>query len=166
MALMDGFSDEQWKKAREIIEEGNFENTAYALVGVSKSAWLEWKREARKIQDELDSGARSPDSLDAGERRLVDFLAMTVAAWHEAKRRHVANIKSAGANPDHWQASAWFLERTDNLHFGRKDSLNVKGSMVHASLGLTPAEEAEVKAFFMAEFPGLLGRPEEDVGAV
>ena len=137
MALMDSFSDDQWNKAKEIIEEGNFENTAYALVGVGKSAWLEWKREARKIQADLDSGVRSSDSLTREEKRLVAFLAMTIAAWHEAKRRHVANIKIAGANPDHWQASAWYLERTDFEHFGRKDSLRIKGSLVHANLGLT-----------------------------
>lgn len=163
MALMESFTQDQWDKAKEILEAGSFEDVAYSLVGVCKSAWLAWKRAARQIRSDLEEGKRTEGSLDANERRLLDFLSMVEMARKTAVYNHVKNIKAAGALPDKWQASAWYLERTLPEQFGRKDSLKLKGAIAHANLGLTAEEEAEFKANFAEMFPGLIkGRAEDD----
>jgi hypothetical protein len=162
---METFSEENWHKARKLLEEGNFEDTAAALVGVSRSCWLKWKRAGRELLRQIDEGLTEAGALSYEDSRPIRFVQMIDAARHEAVAAHIRNIKTAGTNPDRWQASAWYLERTNPARFGKKDSLNLRGAVAHASLGLTAEEEEAAKAFLTSEFPGLLGRGEEDAGS-
>ena len=163
---MDKCTQVQLDKAQELLEEGCYEDVAYVLTGIGKTAWYQWKREARKLRDQLESGDRMEGSVTAAERKLLDFLTMVETAKMQGVYNHVKNVKAAGANPDKWQASAWYLERTRPEQFGRKDSLKVRGAMVHASLGLTAEEEAEFKENLLDMFPGLASRGREpDVDA-
>lgn len=153
MPMMDEFSDAQWKEAEEMLESGAYENLTYSLVGVCKTSWMLWKKTGKALAEELSSGRRV--TLLPWEKRTVDFAAMVAQAKARGKYEHIKNIKAAGATPDHWQASAWYLERTDPERFGRKDTMKVAAQVAHANLGLTPEEEDSFKKGMAALFPGL-----------
>lgn len=68
-----------------------------------------------------------PREFHAVEWPYVIFKHLTDRARASAEVRHVSNITKA-AQSGHWQASAWWLERTNHEKYGRKDQVTHSGT--------------------------------------
>lgn len=82
------------KKIEKLLEEGNTITDTCAVVGISHSTFLTWKKE------------------------YPEFASKVEKANAFAKQIHLQNIRNAGERD--WRASAWFLERTSPKDFGQK----------------------------------------------
>lgn len=159
--IMESMSREQWDRAKELLEDGNFEETVAALVKIPRTTWFFWKREAKLLRSKVENGEVPWSTLDDGQRSLLNFLEMLEMAHATAVSTHLKNIKTAGANPDRWQASAWYLERTDPRRFGKKDSHTVNGVVAHQNLDMTQEEMAEFAKNMSALVPGVFGEDDD-----
>ena len=95
----------------EALRAGNYQDTAAAYAGVSRTAFYRWMEQG--AQD--DAPAIYRDFRDAVEK-----------ARSEAEVRNVALIQRA-AQEGTWQAAAWFLERSFQQRWGRKQEVSGPG---------------------------------------
>jgi len=89
------------------IQAGNYARHACLAVGISERTyynWIEWG-------EERQSGV------------YFQFMQAIKKAEAQAVARNVAVIQKAAI--DTWQAAAWWLERTQYEHFGRKDKHDI-----------------------------------------
>lgn len=83
-----------------------------AIVGISTETYYDWMRRGERAW-KIDREKGYPDFSEAVKR-----------ARAEGRRGHVKNIVSASEK--NWQASAWFLERSDPDHWARRDRHEVE----------------------------------------
>jgi hypothetical protein len=91
----------------EAVRGGNYIETAAAMCGVSKQVLYTW----------MKAGARDEDAAH------VAFLDAVRKAQADAEGRNVALIAKAGQTQ--WQASAWFLERSQPKKWGLRVRVHV-----------------------------------------
>ena len=101
------------QKASTIIQNGNFATTAQAYLRISYDAWYRWLREG-EAQSLLDENERDP-----AKAIYYEFYDAIKKAEALAEITAVKNIRTAGLNPNHWQANAWYLERKHPDRWGR-----------------------------------------------
>lgn len=123
-----------WEKGNQLTPElleridvlcskGMFEKHIIPLVGVNVRTWYWWKREAEKLLLKLRRGEITEEQLGEGDKRILQFLHSTKKGRAKAIEVNLDNVQEAGKDPDHWQASAWFLERVAPAEFGRKQTI-------------------------------------------
>jgi len=110
------------KGISEAVRRGMPITKAAHLAGVSTAAVMQWCRRGREAEIILAEGGE----ITPNEERCVNFLQMVESARAEAQQAHLANIVQAAGNGA-WQASAWFLERTDPENWARRDRLAITG---------------------------------------
>jgi len=110
-----------------LCDKGLFEKHIMALVSIAPSTWYYWKKEALKLEKALAKGELVYESLPEDDQKILQFLEIVKKGRSVAIKENLDNITLAGKDPDHWQASAWFLERTDPEHFGRKERVELSG---------------------------------------
>jgi hypothetical protein len=98
------------QKLRDALIAGNTNEDACILAGIGESTFYRWMREA--------------ESAPEGHP-LWEFRQSVKRAMAEARHRNIMIIQKAAVT--HWQAAAWFLERSDPKHWGRKDHVAVGG---------------------------------------
>jgi len=106
------------------IRLGNFQDHAALANGISTAtfyAWLERGKKERERLEALPNATPKPD-----ETIFVDFLEAIEKAKAEAVLRNVSIIQKA-ASVGSWQASAWWLERTQHQLYGRKQQVALQG---------------------------------------
>ena len=81
------------------------------LVGIEESTFYKW------LQTAEEPGA---------DEKYVKFSDTVKKALSNFKAQHVLNILKASKLPQHWQASAWMLERKFPKEFGKIDRLAVE----------------------------------------
>lgn len=110
-------------RVAKAIAEGNTARTACLTCGISERVFFKWQAD--------------------GEAGISPLTVQFVQAIKEAKAKaeavHVRNIKKASST--HWQASAWFLERTNPEDWGRKDRIRQEisgpeGAPVEVEVGI------------------------------
>lgn len=92
---------------QEIADGNTFEN-ACACAGIPRRTFYEWTAKGEQ-----------------GIEPYAEFYQAVIRAKAEAEAEHVQIIRKA-AKEGTWQASAWFLERRNPEHWGRR-ILEVKG---------------------------------------
>lgn len=102
------FNEELTKKICQKIATGVPINHSCASVGISRSQFYEWYRRGKQ----------------AKRGKYHDFYEKVEKAKADAISLRVARINKAGENGN-WQADAWYLERIDPEHFGKKDKVQV-----------------------------------------
>jgi transposase len=108
----------------EALRAGNYQDTAAAYAGVSRTAFYRW----------MEQGAQ-PDAAQP----YKDFRDAVEKARAESEVRNVALIQRA-ASDGTWQAAAWFLERSFQQRWGRKQELSGPGGGPIQVEQLTPDE--------------------------
>jgi transposase-like protein len=96
----------------EAIRQGNYIETAAALVGIDKRTIFNWRSRGEK-----------------GEEPFNSFFSRVESAMAEAEANAVQNIIEAGR--ESWQANAWYLERRNAAQWGRKDRLMAEVNSQH-----------------------------------
>lgn len=112
--------------ANAIIENlrlGNYIEHASAAAGLAKSTLYAWLERGRKEQERINAGLEP----DEAESEFMEFSNAVEKARAEAVARNVAIIQKS-AHSGTWQAAAWWLERTQQQIFGRKQQLEHTGA--------------------------------------
>lgn len=110
------------------------------------------------IEDEtkdIEELVRIKTELDKGSIKILTLLEICESCKAYIIDEHIDNIRSAGKVS--WQASAWFLERTDREHFGKTETIRHEGGIGLASVELNEDEESQFKANLAAVIGGNFG---------
>jgi hypothetical protein len=93
-------------------------NKAATFAGISSTTFYRWQQDAQKI-DEACSG--NPDNIkNADDLELWEFWESIKKAKVDGEISHLAVITDAAANGI-WQASAWFLERSNPKDWSKRE---------------------------------------------
>lgn len=133
------------EKIDELLSEGLFEKTVRDLMNIATSSWEYWKKEAKKLEEQLRNGEITEDQLKDGDHRILKFLEILKKGRAKAIQVNVQNIQKAGKDPAHWQASAWYLERVEPEMFGRKQTIKHEGAIGVVDVELSEDEEQQFK---------------------
>lgn len=105
------------------IRLGMYLDDAAAMAGISKTTLYNWLSMGKDAVDKHGHG----DTLTDKETQLVDFLNAVEKARADAVMRNIGVIQKA-AQDGSWQASAWFLERTNPKKWGRHETVEITGA--------------------------------------
>jgi hypothetical protein len=125
----------------EALRAGNYQETAAAYAGVHVATFHRW----------MANGAQ-PDA----DPLYRDFRNAVEKARSEAEVRNVALIQRA-AQDGTWQAAAWYLERSFQQRWGRKQEVSGPGGGPIQVAQLSPDEARERLAQVRGEIETRLG---------
>ena len=100
------------RRILKALRQGSSQARAAAYGGISEDCFYNWMRKG--------------EAAKSGE--YLKFYEEVKKAREDAYQDHVANIKLASSN--HWQASAWYLERRHPDEFGRHRAEGGEGHRV------------------------------------
>jgi transposase len=100
------------------LKAGNYVEVACEATGICKATFYGWTKKGKEARAKMEKGK----VLNDNEVLFLNFLNAIKKARAEAQVFHVSRIMKA-ANDGNWQASAWWLERTDFKRWGRKDRI-------------------------------------------
>ncbi len=112
------------EKIVELIRLGNYAEDAAGASGISRSTFFAWMVRGKTEQERLRAYPNSPVRPD--EAIYLEFMNAVEKARDEATARNVAIIQRE-ASKGTWQAAAWWLERTRQHTFGRKERVEMTG---------------------------------------
>jgi hypothetical protein len=110
--------------------EGCYEKVVYELLNIPAVTWEYWKRNAKQLEKKLESGKISIDELKEGDKRILSLLQIIKKGRAKCIHKNIQNIQRAGEDPDHWQASAWYLERIEPDVFGKPTAIKHEGELI------------------------------------
>lgn len=102
---------------------GNYLETAAAYAGVSRATLFEWLAKGREAQAQIQ---REEENLIPNAQVYADFLDAVEGAQARAEVQAVASLRKAGL--EHWQATAWWLERSRPRKYGRLERTEITGA--------------------------------------
>ena len=105
------------KEIISYIEQGNTNQDAYTMAGISRAAFYSW----------LSIGEK--DKKNGKETKYSNFFEMVKGAACRFKAANIAIIQKAAISGKQWQAAAWLLERKFPEEFGKRDYVNIEGGM-------------------------------------
>jgi len=124
------------------LRAGNFMEHAADYAGVHVSTVYRWLEKGNGELERREQGYKPDRSLD----QLCELCEAVKKAKGEAVVRAMALIQNAASNGT-WQASAWFLERTQPNFFGRRTEIVGEGGgavKVEVSVEALEAKLAQV----------------------
>ena len=121
------------KKLNTALQVGLSQKKAPIYAGIGETTFYRWQKRAIEIDEECQG---NPDNIkDVADLELWEFWESIKKAKVDGEINHLGNITSA-ANNGVWQASAWFLERSnpndwskrekDDENAGKKEPIVVK----------------------------------------
>ena len=137
-------SDTIRKVILKYIETGNYISVACQAAGIPQHTYCNWGTYAKDVEDFIDSHniyISDPTSLTEDDIKylrevLPDNLKNKTAHWEffhqlkvaeaKAEATHVENLNKAGKLPQHWAASATYLERRYPERWGRRDAVDIQ----------------------------------------
>lgn len=130
------------------LKSGCFVDQAAAAAGISKSAFMDWRRKGETALEKEAAGAE----LTERERLYADFASTYDIARGEAVVHAHAAIRSAFTSD--WHAAAWFLERCDpGNRYGRRVVRTGDLSELPVGADDRDAAIAEIEAFLQTAIP-------------
>lgn len=128
------------------IRLGMYLDDAAAVAGIHRNTlgnWMTWGREA---EAKLANG----EELTDRDRLYCDFLGAVEKARAEAVLRNL-NVIQKAAQEGSWQASAWYLERTNPRKWGRTETVEITGADGGAIAVAYSIKESLAEKFAAAE---------------
>ena len=92
------------------LRSGNTKKDACNLASISEQTFYRWMREGES---------------DQNNGTAYQFCESVKKSISEARNRNVVIIQKHAAN--NWQAAAWYLERSDPEHWGKRDKVEMTG---------------------------------------
>jgi hypothetical protein len=112
----------------DVLLDGNFLETAAAIVGVNKTTVYRWMRRAEELEaaalehtDDTDVEFDLYQHVDPRDWPLLDFCHAVKSASAYAEAELLRKVRLAGLG---WQAFAWTLERRHPTHWGRRKTFD------------------------------------------
>jgi IS30 family transposase len=140
------------------LRAGNYMEHAADYAGVHVSTVYRWLEKGNAELERREQGFKPDKKLD----QLCDLCEAVKKAKGEAVVRAMALIQNA-ASSGTWQASAWFLERTQPNFFGRKTEIVGEGG---GPLRVEVTVEAlEAKLTQVMSHMGVIDEPREVIDA-
>jgi transposase-like protein len=118
MSEAPNVNDQRVRNVISALSTGHYMERAARLANVNPSTVYVWKS---KGEDERKRLAEGQDPTEYGQRYL-EILEEIERAQEQAAHRSMTAIQKA-AQDGSWQAAAWYLERTDHKHYGRKTTI-------------------------------------------
>ena len=109
-------TDDTVRKLNQGLKLGLSQKKAANFAGISETTFYRWQREFKRIDN--DCQGNSDLIKNADDLNLWEFWQSLKKSRIEGELAHVANITEA-ANNGVWQASAWFLERSNPQDWGK-----------------------------------------------
>ena len=128
----------------EALRAGNYIETACAFAGIAPATYYRWVAESEQ---------------DDASELLVEFREAVKRARADAEVRNVALIQKAAQDPNKWQASAWWLERSFPARWGRQQKITQE--ITGANGG--PIEVSDVRAQLLSFLEGQ--KPEDEIAS-
>ena len=151
MARPTKLTDEIQDKIVAALTGGNYQDTAAAYAGISRSTfygWLERGRiEAARLQNK--------EKANPKETVFLEFSRAVENARASAEVRNVTLIQQA-ANSGTWQAAAWHLERSYPQRWGRINRTEIsgpEGGPIRAEVDLVDLEARLASALGLEDLP-------------
>jgi hypothetical protein len=116
-------TEETEERIVSAVRGGAYLDDASAYAGISRHTLFLWLRQGRAAAERLERG----ESLSEREERLLNFLNSVEKARADAAIRNLMVIQQAGQEGN-WQASAWYLERTNPKKWGRHETVEITGA--------------------------------------
>jgi len=106
-------------KLNQALKIGLSQKKAAVYAGISETTFYRWRQRAFEIDDACGG---NPELIkDADDLELWEFWESIKKARVEGEINHLAVITEA-ANNGVWQASAWFLERSNPREWGKRSA--------------------------------------------
>jgi len=118
MSEIPTVDDLRVKNVSEYLRAGHYMERAARMANVNPSTVYVWKQKGESERQRIESGK---EPTEAGQKYLA-ILELVEKAQESAAHRAMLSIQKA-AQDGSWQAAAWYLERTDSQHYGRKTIL-------------------------------------------
>jgi hypothetical protein len=96
------------------LASGAFYDETAKAVGIGSTTFYIWMQQGRQARDKAEAGR----DLEPNEVMYMDFVAAVEQARGRATVHAHATIRAA--MPRHWQAAAWYLERTQPRRYARR----------------------------------------------
>ena len=117
--------DQTMKRLSQGLKIGLSQKKAAVYAGISETTFYRWRQRAFEIDDACNG---NPDLIkNADDLELWEFWESIKKARVEGEISHLAVITDA-ANNGVWQASAWFLERSNPKEWGKRSAEEIEGS--------------------------------------
>ena len=104
-------------KLVKAIREGLSIDLACDYVGINRSTFFRWQREAEQLCKGVDEGKRKYYKLTDRQKLLVDFLALIRKALAACEYELLQEVRKGERG---WQAKAWILERRFRERWARR----------------------------------------------
>lgn len=111
-------NDERVKNLLAALNTGHYMSRACSIANIAPSTVYWWLDEAKKIQTNKDNGK---DVSTRDEAYLL--VAEKINQAKEAAAHRALHTIQLAASAGTWQAAAWYLERTDPNHYGRRTQI-------------------------------------------
>lgn len=106
-------TEEETRKIARVIRRTGFDKEAFTLAGVPERTFYKW----------MALGQRQAAAGEGGP--FVQFVQAVHRARALRTKRLLSGIEAAAAEPKHWQARAWLLERADPKRFSPRYRVHV-----------------------------------------
>jgi hypothetical protein len=131
--------DERAKIIVAAIHRGAPLESAAAQSGISRRTLYGWLRRGCRA---LEAAETTGDPIPEDERPFVEFYVEVMAAQAEWETGRLDKIDAAAANPQHWTAAAWLLERRMPEKYALKARVDHRHEL-RIEVGRTRPEELE-----------------------
>lgn len=101
------------EKYLEALRTGITSTAACRLVGLNPQTLYDWTYNGRRDPEKYPEYAQ-----------LIEDIELVKAEVQKEMVEHITI--AAKADPKHWTAAAWYLERTDPANWGKRDKVEVK----------------------------------------
>lgn len=118
MSETPNVDDQRVKKVVSALSAGHYMERAAKLANVNASTVYIWKAKGQEERQRIESGDKPTES----GQKYLQILEVIEKAQEQASHRAMVAIQKA-AQDGSWQAAAWYLERTDHKHYGRKTTV-------------------------------------------
>jgi transposase len=108
----------------DAIKLGNYQEHAANAAGITAATFYNWIDRGKRERERLSSSDEKPNPK---ETIFLEFFEAVEKAKALAIAQNVAVIQRAAATGT-WQAAAWWLERTAQKVYGRKQQLEHSGN--------------------------------------
>ncbi len=131
----------------EALREGHYMDDAANLCGISEWTAYNWTCRGRKAAELEEQGIEPA----AEELKYLRFFQATKEARADAIRANLKVIRTA-AQDGHWQAAAWYLERTNPQKWGKRDTVALTGAEgTQVTVEISPVDTLREKLQAMEE---------------